>query len=177
MILGLDISTSITGYTILDGTTIVECGMLDLRKDKYVDFLDKSVAAKELLSTIKNKYNISKIFIEETLNVMSKGKSSAHTIMTLNRFNGILSWMCYEIFSIRPQYIACRQARKMVGINVPKGGDAKEITLKHWLDNEPQFTIQYTKFGNPIQGTFDRADSRTIATAGYLLCQKASSTS
>jgi hypothetical protein len=172
MILGLDISTSITGYTILDGDTILECEMLDLRKKKYIDFLDKSVAAKELIIDLNKRYSLSNIFIEETLNVMNKGMSSAHTIMTLNRYNGIVSWLCYEITGIKPQYIACRQARKMVGINVPKSGDAKAITLKHWLDNEPQFKVEYTKFGNAQQGSFDRADSLTIAKAGFLLCQK-----
>lgn len=174
MILGLDISTSITGWTVLDGDKILACEKLDLRNKKYVDFLDKSVAAKKLLQDIKSKYNITEIFIEETLNVMSKGMSSAHTIMTLNRFNGILSWMCFEVFQLKPKYIACRQARKMVGILVPKGADAKKIVLQHWLDSEPQFTVEYSKFGNPVQGTFDRADSLVIAKAGELLCQKAS---
>jgi predicted rRNA methylase YqxC with S4 and FtsJ domains len=177
MILGLDISTSITGWTVLDGDKIIACEKLDLRNKKYTDFFDKSVAAKELLQNISKKYNITEIFIEETLNVMTRGMSSAHTIMTLNRFNGILSWMCYEVFQIKPQYIACRQARKMVGILVPKGADAKQIVLKHWLDTEPQFTVEYSKFGNPVQGTFDRADSLVIAKAGKLLCQKTSSTS
>jgi len=177
MILGLDISTSITGYTILDGNTILECGMIDLRKKKYTDFFDKSVAAKEVLNKLHKKYQIKEIFIEETINVMSKGMSSAHTIMTLNRFNGILSWMCYEIFDIKPKYIACRQARKMLGILVPKGGDAKKIVMQHWLDTEPQFTVEYSKFGNPVQGTFDRADSLVIAKAGQILCQSKNSTS
>lgn len=171
MILGLDISTSITGYTVLDGNTIVECDKLDLRNKKYVDFLDKSIAAKKLIQEIHKKYKIEEIFIEEALTRMGAGMSSAHTITCLQRFNGILSWMSYEVFGIKPKYIPCRQARKMLGILVPKGGDAKQIVLKHWLDTEPQFTVEYSKFGNPVQGTFDRADSLVIAKAGYLLCQ------
>lgn len=169
MILGLDISTSITGYTILDGTTIIKCDMLDLRKKKYEDFLDKSVAAKELLTTLKKEYKIEKIFIEETLNVLS-GKSSAHVIMTLNRFNGILSWLAYENLGIKPQYISSRQARKSVGITIPKGADTKQTVINFLLANEPQFKIEYTSHGNPVPGTSDRADSLVIAKAGYLLC-------
>ena len=172
MILGLDISTSITGYTILDGKTILECGKLDLRNKKYVDFLDKSTEAKKLIQEIHKKYKITEVFIEEALTRMGAGMSSAHTITTLQRFNGILSWMCYEVIGIKPKYIACRQARKMLGILVPKGGDAKQIVLKHWLDTEPQFVVEYSKFGNPVQGTFDRADSLVIAKAGYLLCHE-----
>jgi hypothetical protein len=170
MILGLDISTSITGYTILDGTTVVKCDMLDLRNKKYTDFLDKSIAAKNLLTDIKKQYSIDKIYIEETLNVLS-GKSSAHVIMTLNRFNGIFSWLAYETLGIKPAYISSRQARKLVGITIPKGADAKETVINFLLANEPQFKVEYSKFGNLVQGTADRADSLVIAKAGYLLCQ------
>lgn len=168
MILGLDISTSITGYTILDGTKIILCDKLDLRNKKYTDFLDKSKAAKELFEELSRKYPIKYIFIEETLNVLS-GKSSAHVIMTLNRFNGILSWMAYETFNIKPQYISARQARKMAGIEIPRGSDAKQCVFNFLLANEPQFLVEYSKFGNPVQGTFDRADSLIVAKAGYQL--------
>jgi hypothetical protein len=177
MILGLDISTSITGYTILSGQAIVKCDKLDLRNKKYVDFFDKSVAAKQLLQEIKQKFTIDQIWIEETLNVMSRGMSSAHTIMTLNRFNGIISWQCYEIFNIRPRYVSARQARKLVGVQIPKGSDAKQCVFNFLLANEPQFKVEYSKFGNPVQGTFDRADSLVIAKAGQLLCQSQSSVS
>jgi hypothetical protein len=177
MILGLDISTSITGYTLLDGKIVVECNKLDLRNKKYVDFFDKSLASKKLLQDIKQKYPVQQIWIEETINVMSRGMSSAHTIMTLNRFNGILSWQCYEIFSIRPSYVSARQARKIVGVQIPKGSDAKKCVFDFLLANEPQFKVEYSKFGNPVQGTFDRADSLVIAKAGYLLCQKTNSAS
>jgi hypothetical protein len=170
MILGLDISTSITGYTILDGQTVVKCDMLDLRKKKYVDFLDKSEAARQLMQDLKKQYPIEQIYIEETLNVLS-GKSSAHVIMTLNRFNGIVSWLAYEHLGIKPQYISSRQARKSVGISIPKGADAKTCVINFLLANEPQFKVEYTSHGNPVPGTSDRADSLVIAKSGHLLCQ------
>ena len=170
MILGLDISTSITGFTVLDEQTVIACDKLDLRNKKYTDFLDKSVAAKELMQDIKQKYPITHIFIEETLNVLS-GKSSAHIIMTLNRFNGIMSWQAYEVLGVKPQYISSRQARKMVGISIPKGSDAKQCVINFLLANEPQFKVEYSKFGNLVQGTSDRADSLVIAKAGYMLCK------
>ena len=175
MILGLDISTSITGYTLLDGQVVVKCDKLDLRNKKYVDFFDKSVASKRLLEEIKQDYQVEQIWIEETLNVMNRGMSSAHTIMTLNRFNGIISWQCYETFNIRPRYVSARQARKLVGVQIPKGSDAKQCVFNFLLANEPQFKVEYSKFGNPVQGTFDRADSLVIAKAGLLLEQNKTS--
>jgi hypothetical protein len=172
MILGLDISTSITGFSIIENNNLISCEIIDLRSKKLETKFEKASLVKAKFLELKKQYNICDVFIEEPLSRFTPGLSSAQTLLSLSSFNGILSWMIYEIFNIKPQYIACRQARKMVGINVPKGGDAKAITLKHWLDNEPQFKVEYTKFGNAQQGSYDRADSLTIAKAGFLLCQK-----
>ena len=37
------------------------------------------------------------------------------------------------------------------------------------LDNEPSFSVEYTKHGNPKPGSYDRADSLVIAKAGHIL--------
>ena len=54
MILGLDISTSITGYAIIDyDGTIVKIGSWDLRnKNHYPDFYSKVIHCKERLKDI-----------------------------------------------------------------------------------------------------------------------------
>jgi hypothetical protein len=73
---------------------------------------------------------------------------------------------------IKPEYIGASSARKLCDIRVPKGEKAKEVVLNFLLDNEASFAINYTKFGNPTPGSYDRADSLVIARAGYNLCQK-----
>ena len=50
---------------------------------------------------------------------------------------------------------------------MPRGQKAKEVVLKHLLDNEPAFSIEYTKHGNPKPESYDRADAIIIAKAGY----------
>ena len=67
MILGLDISTSITGYTILDDEgSVIEIGHIDLRKQK--DFFDKARACQERFQELdrQSKSWIKKIYIEHT---------------------------------------------------------------------------------------------------------------
>jgi len=177
MILGLDISTSITGLTVLrDDGTILHNEAIKLTSAKLKDnFFKKAQVVKDRLIEIKHLYNIKEIFIEQSLSAFRPGLSSAQVILTLGKFNGIVSWVCYEVYGKEPQYLGATTARKSLGIKVERGENAKEIVLKHVLDTVQDFPVEYTKGGNPIPGTYDRADSYVIAKAGYLQCQKAKS--
>jgi len=173
MILGLDISTSITGATVLDEHgKVLMCEHWDTRnKNKYEDLFAKAEQIRLELLKIQHYYKIKEIFIEQSLQSFRSGFSSAHTLSTLSRFNGIVSWLCFRGFKIKPEYISATSARKLCGIKVPRGEKAKEIVLKYLLDNEPDFVINYTKYDNPAPGSYDRADSMIIAKAGLSLCQ------
>jgi len=169
--MGLDISTSITGATILDNTgKVVICNAWDLRK--YKGFFLKVEKTKILLEEIAKNQMVEKIFIEQSLQSFRSGFSSAQTLSTLARFNGTLSWLCYEMFSVEPEFIGATTARKLCGIKVPRGRKAKEVVLEKILDIDPDFVIEYTKHGNPRPGTYDRADSLVIARAGLELCKQ-----
>ena len=169
MILGIDISSSITGYTILDedGKIVLsEC----VRLEKCKDFFDKANKVKQTFEKLKKQYKIEKIFIEEPLLSFKAGFSSASTISTLSRFNGVLSWICYEMFNMEPEYFSAATARKACGIKVPKGEKAKEFVFKTVLDTVPEFIVEWTAKGNPTPGTYDRCDSYIIAKAGFEKC-------
>ena len=68
-------------------------------------------------------------------------------------------------------FIGLNGEPSFIDIKIEKGANAKEIVLKHVLALEPKFKVEYTKHGNPVAGTYDRADSYVIAKAGYILCQ------
>jgi hypothetical protein len=178
MILGLDVSTSITGATLLDkDSNIIFNEAWDTRKFK--DFFDKANFIKERINYVYGNYGdsnsnvhnvrIGHIYIEQSLQSFRSGFSSAKTLSTLSRFNGVVSWICFDDFGIKPEYIAATTARKMCGIKVPRGNKAKAVVLQHVIDTEPSFVLEYTKYGNPKPDTFDRADSLIIAKAGYRL--------
>jgi len=166
LILGLDISTSITGITLLDDNGEVKVmNAIDTRK--YKNFFQKAEAVKKVLTDLSNSYKVEEVFIEQSLQSFRSGFSSAKTLSTLSRFNGIVSWMCYSLWNLEPQYLAATSARKLCGIKVPKGQKAKPVVLQYVLDNEPTFVVEYTKHGNPKPDSFDRADSWVIAKAGF----------
>jgi len=182
MILGIDISTSITGFAIIAEGQIVYYDSIDLRKHKNV--FDKTIAIKEKLLDLFEMYQcqnddsyrlgesdfpIEHIYIEQSLHMFMGGKSSAKTLSTLTRFNGIVSWLVYELFEIRPEFIGASSARKLAGIKVPRGQKAKQVVLQHLLDTEPAFKIEYTRNGNPKPESYDRADAIIVALAGYNL--------
>jgi hypothetical protein len=173
MILGLDVSTSITGATVLDENgEVLYCEAWDTRNKKHFPTMfHKANFIKSKLDDIVYDFNISKndsVYIEQTLNRVRPGFSSAATLLTLARFNGIVSYLCYTRLLIEPEYIGASTARKALGIKVPRGEDSKKYILNFLLDNEPKFSVEYTKHGNPKPGSYDRADSLVIARAGHI---------
>ena len=173
MILGLDVSTSITGATILDENgNVVFCEAWDLRNKKHFPTLfEKGREIKNLFHKLKWEYVITSVYVEQSLQSFRSGFSSAKTLSTLSRFNGIVSWLCFEVFQLKPEYIAATSARKQCGITVPKGAKAKQVVIQYIIDNVPDVLIEYTKHGNPKPQCYDKADSWVIAKAGWTQCQ------
>tara|TARA_A100001515_G_scaffold131735_1_gene119692 strand:- start:2227 stop:2814 length:588 start_codon:yes stop_codon:yes gene_type:complete len=179
MLLGLDISTSITGFTILDHQgEIIRCDAWDMRnKNKFKKIFDKASFIKDDLLFFKAQYPINSIYIEQPFMFFNSGGSSAKTMASLQRFNGIISWICYDIFGMdlftgAPNYITASQARKACGIKVKRGEKAKKVVMKWLLDNEDGFSVEYTKKGNPKPKYYDIADSIVIAKAGHYLSEE-----
>ena len=174
MILGLDVSTSITGYTIVDNGKIILNGAWNTRK--YKNFFDKVVHVRDGLEIIRKEYGtrITAVYIEQSLQSFRSGFSSAKTLSTLSRFNGIVSWLVFDQYKITPEYLAATSARKLCGIKVPRGQKAKAVVLKFLVDNEPAFVLEYTRNGNPKPECYDKADSMVIAKAG-VVCERENS--
>jgi Holliday junction resolvasome RuvABC endonuclease subunit len=165
MILALDISTSITGASVIDiDGNIVFCEAWDLRKIKNI--FEKATKIKSELMDVRKQFAIRQVYIEQPFMFFNSGGSSAKTMAVLQRFNGIVSWLCLEQFFYEPLYLTAGQARKLVGLKIPRGQKAKPVVLQFVLDNDPTFEVEYTKHGNPKPGVYDRADSWILAKAG-----------
>tara|TARA_R110002020_G_scaffold361335_2_gene573915 strand:+ start:482 stop:1006 length:525 start_codon:yes stop_codon:yes gene_type:complete len=171
MILGLDVSTSITGATVIDSKgNVVMCEAWDTRK--YKSFFDKASYINGRLTDVRIDFPITKIVIEQSLQMFRSGFSSAKVLTLLSKFNGVVGWLCYNTFGLEPEYVSASSARKSCGITIRRGQKAKEVVLKFVLDNVDGFEVQYTRSNNPKPGSYDRADSYVIARTGYLECQK-----
>lgn len=166
MILGIDVSTSITGFSVIDHSgNLLHFSNTDLRKHK--DFFVKSILVKEHLLDIYEKFDITDVYIEKPFAFFNSGGSSAATMAKLQKFNGVVSWISFEVFQVKPEYLTAGQARKLVGISVPRGKKAKKVVMEHLIDNEPDFEVEWTRNGNPKPCYFDMADAIVVARAGF----------
>ena len=173
-ILGLDISTSCIGLTVLgaNGKPLLITALDFKNKNKFPSYFQKAKSVENAILKLKKEYNITKIAIESALFMFRPGASSAATISSLIRFNGIVSWILYEIFSFEPIFISSGTARKACSIKIPKGKKAKLVVMEH-LQKDEQFLpyITYTKNGSIKPNVFDMADSYVIARAAFLTNQ------
>jgi len=173
-ILGLDISTSITGATVIQDGKILESSFWDTRnKNRFPTIYHKAQHIKIKLEELRNNHEFEYVYVEQSLHSFRSGFSSAQTLSTLSRFNGIISWLCWDLFSIQPEMIAATSARKQAGVSIKRGDNAKEKVLEFIIDKYPDIEIQYTKHGNPKPGTLDMCDSIVVALAGDKLVREA----
>ena len=119
MVLALDISTAYVGWCIMDdsGSTL-DAGAIELKK--IGDMFAKAEEFKKLISEVLDPYDVRRVAIEENLQAFRPGFSSAKTICTLSRFNGMVSYIINEITHVIPEYINVNHARKTVGLKIRK---------------------------------------------------------
>ena len=90
-ILGLDLATNISGYTILKPNgVLLDAGIIDTSKES--DIIPKAFLFKTWLTNQSLKGYIGKVCVENALTKMGFG-SSANTLLKLTQFN-ILCQLC-----------------------------------------------------------------------------------
>lgn len=175
MILGLDVSTSSTGWAIIDDIgNLVEMGSFKLMK--HESLFDKAHAVREGLLDLRSRYSISKISIEEPLQGFRRGMSSAHTLLTLARFNGIVSWLAFDVFNVKPIFFDSSTARRGLGIKIDKTRDTKDQIME-WVEvvTGKELPKRVAKVGKKkgmtlfAAGVNDAADAYVMARAAHLL--------
>ena len=174
MILGLDISTTMVGAAVIDPKTRELRESLQWDIKNRVSLFDKSEATGAELYTLRSHYNITDVFIETSLKKFLPGKSRADTIIKLAKFNGIVSWVCFECYGLEPTYINVNTARSLYGLSFPrgtKGPQRKKMVIESVIEKEKSnFKYEMARGGkNYKRGTDDRADAIVIARAGEFL--------
>jgi hypothetical protein len=180
LILGLDVSTSVTGVCILDpgkqlddrGSHILYLDRVDFKKCKTL--WEKADLVAVELSSLFNKFpGEYRVALEEPLLGFRTGMSSAATITTLMRFNGIVSYISREIFKIDPEYISSSSARKLCGVKVRRtsiaGMNGKEQVFKYMSEHDLKH-VQWRlkKNGSAVDWSRDATDSYVIARAAMI---------
>ena len=173
MILGIDCSTSVVGYTILDNKGKLErIGFISI--GGFEDLLEKARFLKFMFEDILKDYDIEYIYIEDISKKFHEGFSSASVITTLARFNGIVSYMLYELKNVKPTYFPASSARRLAyNRSYARGLDIKKEVFKEVMKLEPQLIWPKTKEtkkhkSRAVSGSFDATDSYTMARVGLI---------
>jgi hypothetical protein len=189
MILGLDVSTTKIGAAVLSDPVefiktvngkstsyfrrellMSECWDLDTKI--YPDIEDKMEVVMAELSTVRSKYNITEVFIEEHIKGVNRkaGRNNIQILLKLAKFNGLVCWGCYDMFGFKAKTVNPIKARKSYGIsfaNTVRSPERKKIITKTVIETEGnKFEWSYNRNGvNYATGTEDRADA--VVTARY----------
>lgn len=170
LVLGIDVSTSCTGFAVIDCN-----GKLLNASFVYLDqknILDKAELIEKEIKKLFSEYpSITRIAIEQNMIGFRRGFSSAQVLSALARFNGIVTYIAFCISGIYPDMISVVNARKTLKIPIPKGSNAKECVIEWVKNQEPDFefpvkTISSGKRKGEIvleKGVEDACDAYVVA--------------
>lgn len=162
MILGLDVSTSCVGWGVVNGDeTLVDHGYISLKK--FDNMLDKANELRSKLESICKSYKIDKVGIEDYLQKIAYGKSSANTICVLAGFNSVTQYICQEVFKSKPIMVKFSEARKKLGIKQEKGEKAKECAFKYIVQEYSTFKVELNRNDKIRDESKDSSDGVVIA--------------
>ena len=168
MILGLDVSSSKIGFAILDyDKKIVSTDLIKFKPETPLE--ERAKLFENKLVKLQKFYNIEEVFVEEPFIAFGGGKTTAHTMAKLQRFNGMCCYSIYNIFESVPNMVNVRAARTKLGIKIPRGikqNEVKKVIVEYVEANHPEFTYNKTAHGNFVPGTDDKADAVIIALYG-----------
>lgn len=174
IVMGLDISTSVVGCTFMkDDFTLLEMTHIDFKSK--MDFWQKADHAIATLRRLLVKNSADVLYIEEPVLGYSVGKSSANTIMTLAKFNYILSYALREEMGHDPIHVTVGAARKLCGLKMMQrkkcGKSHKEQTFEAMTSTTGPLaghSFPLTKNGTYKGFVADEVDSYVIARAGVI---------
>ena len=167
MILGLDVSTTRIGWAIInDKQELIDSSFFKTDKKMSLEERAESLSF-NIIQPILTLHKITEIRIEEPFSMFSGGKTTAKTMSSLQRFNGMVSLIAHQLLGKPPTLVGATTARSRCGIKVPRGTKAKTVVLQ-WVDDKfDNFIMEHTRHGNPKPGLDDDADAIVVALSHF----------
>lgn len=184
-VIGLDASTAVVGITVLDeNKKLIYAGAIEtLAKHNFwekMDYIDNALAP--ILHPFIG--SIAAIYVEQDLQKFRPGLSSAKTLTTLSKANGIICYLVRKRTGIDVEPLNVNAARKSIGLAIIKKNKFNPNPPKTkaqviaWVKKKERLIPWQTKVmkSGPRKGQVvekkcneDIADSYVIALAGSKL--------
>jgi hypothetical protein len=184
IVLGLDISTKTVGWSLIHPASFLPTlGYIAL--GDYKNLYQKASEFKRQIEKIIIENNVTHIAIEEDLKKFTRGKSSATTIQILSKFNGMSSYIVYDIMGKAPIHINVTDARKLAKCKIIRQKTKKDKKVKQQVFE--QITEKLNEYPWPkkkmksgprkgeevmIDECYDMVDAYVISIAGKILVTK-----
>ena len=172
-ILGLDISSSTIGWSLLevidDKVSLIKYGHLKppskkKSKDNFALRLDFAFEEIKTLASM----NADVIAIEDYAKKFSSGRSSANTILVLASFNEVCGLSAYKATGKQPVRIPVTTLRKLVKNEYQESVKDKDEVLAFCKKHFKNFNSVLNRAGNIKAECYDEADSIIVALGYYL---------
>jgi hypothetical protein len=168
-IIGLDVSSTRIGIAVLGANDKIEVSKV-IKLKSSLTLEQRADIFKYEMAKLEKKFVPYGIYMEAPA-MLFRGGSTAHVMSKLQRFNGMCSYICYEVFGDEVLQIPANKARKSLEIKIPRQKGVAKKFIIDWIKNKygDDFNYDLTYKGNPVPGTDDRADAIVIALAGEIL--------
>lgn len=164
MILGLDASTTVCGWSFFDGMSVLDAGFIDT--SKVESNKEKAFLILNTLSTNQHMPLVSEVKLEAALSGFMGGRTSQQVIIKLARFNAVLEYIVGERLNVPVTLVGASTARKKVlGKAFIKGMTAKEWVKQELPKHIPNLDkyIKLNKLGNYDKRNEDTLDAIVIS--------------
>lgn len=183
VVLGLDISTSIVGWYLLEKQTksVVNSGHIQLTT-KGLDNLFKKAekTISELSSSIPpTSYDLKEIYVEANAKMFAGGGTTADTLMTLAKMNVLVSYLAHKLYNAEVIDVNVTRARSAIGykdnrsVKRPVKEKVRDFVLTTWpnLNAPTRIATAGKNKGQPViqTGIADEIDAFVIVYGGLLL--------
>ena len=160
VILGLDSSTSTTGWSFCENGKILSAGFVDTKKLETTK--EKTFHVISVLEKIKEIEKFDQINLEAALSGFAGGFTSQQVIITLARHNAVFAYIIEEHFKKKVNLLSVNTMRKQLfgkcRIKGIKSKDFVKQELESLVPDVIQFTIQNKK-GNWDERNGDMYDA------------------
>lgn len=178
MIIGLDISTSTVGFTLIGLTgNVVQMWFAKPKGENLYEKVDSAFQTIDVITKPHIVLNgpITAIYAEAPNIMFRAGFSSAQVLSTILRFNGALLFTLHKKFNILPnEAMAVSMRKQVIGVGrFKKGANTKEEVFQWVKPQVPNFIhwplIEKGKNkGKFAEECYDMADSYIVAKYGLI---------
>jgi Holliday junction resolvasome RuvABC endonuclease subunit len=168
-VLGLDISSSVIGWALLEddgkGGSLIDYGHLKPPPKPKGSIAFRASAAYDMVSDLLNRKSPDSVAIEAYASKFSAGRSTARTIIVLSVFNEVISMACLREASIEPHKYAVSTIRSCLSKIGGRKISSKEEAFDFIVDNITNFKTRENRAGNLAKQCLDEADAIAVALA------------